>query len=295
MHKHDHSREKNIKFVALLNISFTLIELVGGLLTNSLAILSDALHDLGDSVALSTSWYAEHKAKAPPDEKRTFGYQRLSLFGALFSATVLLAGSLFILSEAVQRLFSPEPVNSIGMLWLAVIGIVFNSIGMFRLKRGESMNEKVLSWHLLEDVFGWVVVFVGAIVIYFTDYYLIDPVITIFYTLFILWGVVRNLREVYNILMQGVPAHIDVMKIKSAVLALPGVKGVHDVHVWSLEGATDVFTGHVVLEDSLLPDTEVLKAKIKATLAQHHIEHSTIELESERECASADCGHRDNL
>jgi cobalt-zinc-cadmium efflux system protein len=289
MQNHNHSREKNIGFVALLNIAFAIIELVGGILTNSLAILSDALHDFGDSIVLTTAWIAEKKAKRPPDSKRTFGYQRISLFASLFSATVLIAGSLFILSEAVQRLFNPEPVHAVGMMWLAIIGIVFNTIGMLRLKRGESMNEKVLSWHLMEDVFGWTVVLIGAIVIQFTDNFLIDPIVTILFTLFILWGVTKNLREVYNILLQGVPAHINLKEIETALIALPGVKGIHDVHIWSLEGETDVFTGHVVVDDNLLREPDKTKANIKSVLTNHHIEHSTIELESEMSCSGVEC------
>src|SRR3989344_5402529 len=289
MNGHRHSREKNVGFAALLNITFTVIELVGGFLTNSLAILSDALHDFGDSIVLTTSWYAERQGKPPPDSVRTFGYQRLSLFAAVFSATVLIAGSLFILSEAIPRLFNPESVNAQGMIWLAIVGIVFNAIGALRLKKGESMNEKVLSWHLLEDVFGWTVVLIGAVTILYTNNYRIDPIVTILFTFFILWGVTRNLREVYNILLQGIPAHLDMPKIEHAVMSLSGVKGMHDIHVWSLEGETDIFSGHVVVDDVLLRDTDQIKQKIKDVLTRHHIEHSTIELEREGLCSGIEC------
>ena len=144
-------REKRVRFAAFLNFAFTIVEIVGGLWTNSLAILSDALHDFGDSIALLVSWLFERGAKRSPDAKYTFGYQRLSLFSALFAAAVLVGGSIVIIFQAIPRFFNPEPVNAFGMVGIAVFGIAFNGLGFFLLKRGESLNEKVLSWHLLED------------------------------------------------------------------------------------------------------------------------------------------------
>jgi cobalt-zinc-cadmium efflux system protein len=149
-------REERVRFAAFLNVAFTVVELVGGFWTNSLAILSDALHDFGDSIALLVSWLFERGARKAPDKSRTFGYQRLSLFSAFFSASILIGGSIIIIFQAIPRLFNPETVNTFGMVGIAVIGILFNSAGFFLLKKGESLNEKVLSWHLLEDVLGWV-------------------------------------------------------------------------------------------------------------------------------------------
>ncbi len=288
---HHSSREQNIRVAVFLNLGFTVLELVGGLWTNSLAILSEALHDFGDSVTLTTSWVAERGAKRAPDTRRTFGYQRLSLFAAVFSAVVLSVGSLFILSRAVPRLLNPEHVNADGMIGLAVIGILFNGAAFFRLRKGQSLNERVLSWHLLEDVLGWGVILVGSTIIHFWDNHLIDPIMTMGYTIFILWGVARNLRETVNILLQGVPEHIDLDQIKSGLLALGGIIGVHDVHVWSLEGETDIFTGHIVVEDQLLGTSGHTVAMIKEELAKHHIEHSTIELERPDGCSGVECGN----
>jgi cobalt-zinc-cadmium efflux system protein len=290
MGKHNHTgREKNIRAAVFLNVGFTVLEFLGGLWTNSLAILSDALHDLGDSITLATSWVAERGARRAPDRKRTFGYQRLSLFAALFSAVVLSGGSLFILSRAVPRLLHPEHVNASGMIGLAIVGLLFNGAAFFRLRGGQSLNERVLSWHILEDVLGWGVILVGSVIIRFWDNHLIDPLMTVGYTLFILWGVVRNLKETFNILLQGVPAHIDLDGIRSGLLALEGVQGVHDVHVWSLEGETDIFTGHVVVEENLSRRPEALIRQIKEELRQHHIEHSTIELEGPDSCSGIEC------
>lgn len=283
------SREGRVRFAAFLNVAFTILEIVGGFWTNSLAILSDALHDFGDSIALLVSWLFERGARRSPDTSRTFGYQRLSLFSALFSASILIGGSIVIIFQAIPRFFNPELVNAFGMVGIAVIGIIFNGAGFFLLKKGESLNEKVLSWHLLEDVLGWVGILVGGVIIYFWKFYLLDPLMTIGLTAFILYNVTKNLREAINILLQGVPKHINLEAVKRDIKAIEGVMGVHDIHIWSLEGETDIFTAHVVLDDETLKSPEQTKQKIKEILEKHHIEHSTIELESKYQCSGTVC------
>jgi cobalt-zinc-cadmium efflux system protein len=286
-------REERVRLAAFLNVAFTIIEVIGGFWTNSLAILSDALHDLGDSIALLISWLFEHGAKKSPDAKYTFGYQRLSLFSAIFSASVLVIGSIIIIYQAIPRLLSPETVDAFGMVGLAVIGIIFNAAGFFLLKRGESLNEKVLSWHLLEDVLGWIAILVGGIIMYFWEFYLIDPILTVALTVFILYNVAKNLREGIRILLQGVPKHINLEAVKKDILAISGVLGIHDIHIWSLEGETDIFTAHVVLDDETLKkQPEETKQIIREKLLKHHLEHSTIELESEHQCTGNVCEER---
>lgn len=289
-HSHQHSKStksKNILFAGLLNIAFTIIEIIGGLLTNSVAILSDALHDLGDSIALITSYFAEKQAEnRPADAKRTFGYARLSLFSAVFNAAVLIVGSVFILWEAVQRLTAPEAVHATGMIAIAIFGVVVNTVAYLRLRKGLSANEHVLSWHLLEDVIGWIAVLVGAIIIYFTDYFLIDPILTVGYTLFILWGVGRSLLETGNLLMQGVPTNVDINAIQTLLVTIPGVVSVHDIHVWSLDGINNVFTGHIVVSKETA-EWENVKQQIHAKLHTVSITHATLELETEDNCTGA--------
>jgi len=285
-------REERIRLAAFLNIAFTVLELFGGIWTNSLAILSDSLHDFGDSIALLVSWLFERAARRQPDSSRTFGYQRLSLFSALFSASILIGGSIVIIIQAISRFFNPELVNAFGMVGIAVIGIIFNGTGFFLLKKGESLNEKVFSWHLLEDVLGWVGILVGGVIIYLWKIYLLDPILTIALTAFIIYNVTKNLKESINILMQGVPKHINLEAVKQDILAIKGVIGLHDIHIWSLEGETDVFTAHVVLDDETLRSSEPTKQTIKETLQKHHIEHSTIELESKYKCSGIVCEER---
>ena len=290
-------REERVRLAAFLNVAFTVLELVGGLWTNSLAILSDALHDFGDSIALLASWLFERGARRSPDTSRTFGYQRLSLFSALFSASILIGGSIVIIFQAIPRLLNPETVNATGMVGIAVIGIIFNGAGFFLLKKGESLNEKVLSWHLLEDVLGWAGILVGGIIIYFWKFYLLDPIMTIGLTAFIIYNVTKSLKEAINILLQGVPKHINLEAVKQDIKAIKGVMGIHDIHIWSLEGETDVFTAHVILNDETLKkQPEQTKQTIKETLQKHHIEHSTIEIESRYHCTGNICedGHKNH-
>ncbi len=288
-HKHHSTREKNIRWAVFLNVTFTIIELIGGLLTNSLAILSDALHDLGDSVALITSLIAEKKAKKPADLKRTYGYQRLSLFSAVFTTIILIAGSFFIISEAIPRLFHPETPDASGMMIIAIIGILANGAGMLKLRTGRSQSEKIISWHLLEDVLGWVAIFIAGVVIYFWDLPVIDPILTLGITVFVLWGVTRNLRDTLNIFMQGVPRNMDINKVTKELEKLNGVLGVHDIHIWSLEGETNIFSGHVVVEDEIMNEPEKTREDIKKVLSRHHIEHSTVEMESRHYCSGIEC------
>lgn len=282
-------REKRVQIAAFLNIAFTILEIVGGFWTNSLAILSDALHDFGDSIALLVSWLFERGARKSPDTSRTFGYQRLSLFSALFSAMVLIGGSIVIISQAIPRILNPETVNATGMVGIAIVGILFNGMGFILLKRGESLNEKVLSWHLLEDVLGWVVILIGGVIITFWDIYLLDPIMTLGLTVFILYNVSKSLKEAVNILLEGVPKHINIDEVKHDLLAIDGVIGVHDVHIWSLEGETDILTAHVIADEGQLKKPDKTRKAVKEVLKRHHIEHSTIELESKYYCSGIEC------
>lgn len=286
---HTTSSEKNIRIALLLNVAFTCIEIVGGILTNSLAILADALHDLGDSIALFVSWILEKKSKRAADAVRTFGYKRLSLLSALISGSILVGGSVFIIIQALQRLYAPEPVYAPGMIGLALIGIAFNGAGFLKLKTGASMNEKTLSWHLLEDVLGWVTILVGAILMYFFTLPILDPILTILFTGFTLWGVSKPLKESFNIFLQGVPAHINLAAVTDELRAVPRVKAIHDVHVWSLDGDTDILTAHVVLDSDDVGVWGTVRADIQSRLAKHHIEHATLEHEVDGSCTRSVC------
>ncbi|MDR5590484.1 cation diffusion facilitator family transporter [Christiangramia sp. SM2212] len=282
-HLHDHSG-KNLKVAFFLNLAFTILEFIGGIYVNSIAIISDAVHDLGDSLSLGTSWYLDSKSKKEANSKYSYGYRRFSLLGALINSIVLIAGSVYVIYEAVGRILEPEHSDAQGMVIFALIGVLVNGYAAYKLSSGKSMNEKVVSWHLMEDVLGWVAVLIVAIVLYFKDIHYLDPALSLLITLYILYNVFKRLKETLFIFLQGVPADIDLDEIKNKILELDYVKSLHHTHIWSLEGERHVFTSHVILKN-IEGFKQVIKTKsqIKRFLDEYNFEHYTIETELDEE------------
>lgn len=281
---HHHESSGAIGVAFLLNLSFTLLEIVGGVLTNSMAILSDALHDLGDSLSLGIAWYLERYAKKGPDVKFSFGYARFSLLGALINSVILITGSLFILYKAAFRILSPESVHPKGMMLLAIIGIAVNGLAVLKLKTGNSLNEKVVSWHLLEDVLGWAVVLVASIVLLFVDLPVIDPLLSVGITLYVLWNVYKNLKEILTVLLQGVPQNLSIEQMERLMLDKTEILDVYHTHIWSLEGEKHFISTHVVVADgSTRDDIVALKEALRQLMHANGIEHVTLEVEFECE------------
>lgn len=262
----------------LLNTAFTLLEFWGGWWTNSTAILSDAVHDLGDSFALALTWYFEKLSHKGRTARFSYGYRRLSVLAALISSGVLLGGSLWVLLEAIPRLFHPETVHVQGMLGFAVVGIVANGIAFWRLHGGLGPAEKAARLHLLEDVMGWVAVLVGSILLYFTQWQWLDPLLSIGITLFILWNVVGNIKSFGAILLQGVPEEIAQDELLQKLRDVAGVQDIHDVHIWTLDSQNHVMSLHVLL-DRYPHSASEIKQHLKDVIHQHGIAHVTLELE----------------
>ncbi|MBZ4652111.1 MAG: cation diffusion facilitator family transporter [Proteiniphilum sp.] len=278
---HRHNNDvKNISVAFFLNLSFTLVEFVGGVLTNSMAILSDAVHDLGDSFSLGLSWYFQKLSKKPGDKAFTYGYKRFSLLGAVVNSAILLVGSVVILINALPRLLHPNQPNTQGMLLLALLGVLINGLAVLRLRRGNSLNERVVSLHLLEDVLGWVAVFVGALVMHFVDAPVIDPLLSVAITIFILYNVYRNMRQSFRIILQGSPLSLDLEAAAKTVSALEGVRHAEHLHAWSVDGEYNVLTMHVVVDREMtMRDQQKLKQRIRTTLNTMGVQHATIELD----------------
>lgn len=289
-HHHHHEENesgRNLKIAFFLNFAFTILEFIGGLYVNSIAIISDAVHDLGDSLSLGTAWFLNNKSKKGPDKKYSFGYARFSLLSALINSVVLIAGSIYVIYEAVGRILEPEHANAEGMIVFALIGVLVNGYAAWKLSGGKSLNEKVVSWHLLEDVLGWVAVLIVAIVLHFKDIPYLDPALSLVITAYILWGVIGRLKETLFIFLQGVPKEIDLMAIEKEILAIDHVHSLHHTHVWSLEGEHHVFTTHLKLKqiDTFKQAVEV-KASVKLILEKYHFSHYTIETEFDEESCS---------
>ncbi|MDR2087323.1 MAG: cation diffusion facilitator family transporter, partial [Dysgonamonadaceae bacterium] len=250
-HEHHHHEQgtKNIALAFFLNFSFCIIELAGGLLTNSIAILSDALHDFGDSVALGLAWFFQKISGRKPTPQYTYGYKRFSLLGAIINSVILLTGSVFVIYESVQRLLSPAETNAKGMLLLAVLGVIVNGAAIFRLKKGNSVNERVVSLHLLEDVLGWVAVLIVSTVMIFIDIPALDPLLSIGISIYILYNVYRNLKALFPVILQGKPANIDEKEVAGKLKNLPGVNDIHDLHIWTMDSEYHVLSVHLVLDE----------------------------------------------
>ncbi|WP_456459158.1 cation diffusion facilitator family transporter [Reichenbachiella sp.] len=293
-HNHDHSHnhsEGNIKVAFFLNLSFTIIEIIGGLYTNSLAILSDALHDLGDSLSLGLSWYFQKLSKKGRTKTFSYGYKRFSLLGAIINSIVLVAGSIFILTKAIPELFNPEETNVQGMLYLSILGIVVNGAAVLKLRKGESLNEKVVSLHLLEDVLGWVAVLIGSIVMMLVDAPFIDPLLSVLISLFVLYNVYKNLKKSLLVILQGIPEKVSIDDIRQKLKDMAEVIDIHDCHAWSMDGQYNILTIHLQLDkDYKLSEQARLKETVRSKLKDESINHITIEFEGQDEhCGLQDC------
>ena len=278
--------EKNILIAFILNLSFSIFEFVGGIITGSVAILSDSIHDIGDAASIGVSFFLEKKSKKQPDNTYTYGYARYSVLGSVITTVILMVGSILVIVNAVRRIINPVPINYNGMIIFAVIGTVVNFIAAYFTKDGDSLNQKAVNLHMLEDVLGWIVVLIGAIIMRFTDISVIDPVMSVCVALFILINTVKNLKEVINLFLEKTPENISVDEIKEHIMNIEGVKDVHHIHLWSMDGASNYATMHVVTENPAYD----IKCKIREKLAEHNISHATLELESpEEKCSDIHC------
>ncbi|HLE14428.1 MAG TPA: cation diffusion facilitator family transporter [Anaerolineales bacterium] len=283
-HTHPHDSAGNIRLAFFLNLLFTLLEIVGGLWTNSLAILADALHDLGDSFSLGLSWYLEKYAQRGVDSRYSYGYRRFSLLAALLNTAILLTGGVLVLSQAIPRLFNPQHSNAQGMVLFAVVGIAVNGLAALRLRRDNGLSSQVVAWHLLEDVLGWAAVLVVSVVMLFWDIHILDPLLSIGITLYVLWNVLRNLRRVLALFLQAVPENFDVADIERQLLTMENVQSVHHTHLWSLDGQNHVLTTHIVVDECTSREQILqLKRAINSLTAELDFSHTTLEIEYEDE------------
>jgi len=289
--RHEHAAKHNIGVALLLNAAFTVIEFVGGYLTGSIAIASDALHDLGDTLTLGLAYLLEKHSGKSSNAKYSYGYRRLSLVSALFTGAVLLTGSAIILWHAIPRLFDPVQPKTGGMIALAVLGVLVNGAAAYKMHRGLTLNEKMISWHMLEDLFGWVAVLIASVVMSFWDVPILDPILSIVFTCLILVNVVRSFLATIDLFLQAVPKSVDLQELRASFLKVEGVSGIHDLHFWSLDGERHVLTMHAVVSSSLtLAESEAIKGKLRLVVSGLWNTHVTIELESEDvSCPDVDC------
>ncbi len=285
-HNHSHTNQsgKNLRTAFLLNISFTVFEIIGGFYVNSVAIISDAVHDLGDSISLGISWYLDKKSRKESNQNFTFGYKRFSLLGALINSLVLIGGSVYVIYKAVNRLIKPEYSDADGMIVFAIIGVAVNGYAAWKLSGGKTLNEKVVSWHLLEDVLGWAAVLVVAVILKFKQTPYLDPVLSLFIAAYILYGVAKRLKETLLIFLQGVPEDMSIEKVQADLLKIENIDSIHHTHIWSQEGEHHVFSTHLKLKNiSNLKELLQIKNDIRKSLKPYHFSHCTVETELDEE------------
>lgn len=285
VHVEDHPERQvavgNMRVAFWLNAVFAVFELFGGWWTNSVAIMSDAVHDMGDAAAIGLAWWLQIRSAQRANDDYTYGYQRFSVLGALISGLILLVGSAIIVREAVERLLAPSSPHAEGMLIIAAIAVIINSYAAWRLHQGSSINERMLSWHMVEDVLGWVaVVVVASVLMWQPEWTFLDPLLSIGIAGLILWNVVKRLRETLSIFLQARPPDLPIEQIKSEVLAVPHVDSIHACRAWSLDGERNVFSIHVVLQGlAHVREVAGVKADILRILKPYDFHDVTIETE----------------
>ena len=277
--------EKNILIAFILNLSFSIFEFFGGLFTNSVAILSDSIHDFGDAVSIGISYFMERKSKKKANNKYTYGYIRYSVLGGVITTTILLVGSILVIIGAIKRIINPVEVKYNGMIILAIIGVILNFIAAYVTREGDSINQKAVNLHMLEDVLGWIVVLIGAIVMNFTDIKIIDPIMSIGVALFILINSLKNLKQVLDLFLEKTPNDIDIEELKKHLLKINGVDDIHHIHVWSIDGYNNYATMHIVSKSK---DINKIKKEIREELEEHNICHAILETEDEV-CDDKEC------
>ncbi len=278
--------EKNILIAFVLNLSFSLFEFFGGIYTGSVAVLSDAVHDLGDAASIGLAYFLEKKSKKEPGGAYTYGCARWSVLGSVITTLILLVGSALVIAGAVRRMISPRAINYDGMILFALVGAAVNVGAAFVTREGASLNQRAVNLHMLEDALGWVVVLAGALVMRFTDFVLLDPLLSIGVALFILVHAAKALAEAIEVLLEKAPHGVDEQALTAHLSTVDGVLGVHHVHLWSMDGQNCYATMHIVTNG----DARTVKARVREELREHGIAHATLELEAEgEECCEKHC------
>lgn len=286
-----HGSTKRILIAFILNLFFSLFEIVGGALTGSTAIISDAIHDLSDAATLGLSWFMERYSHKKRDPTYTFGYRRFSLLASLMQAAILLIGIVIVLTRAIPALFNPPAVDADTMIYLAGLGIVVNVIGMRTLHGGHSSHEKMITLHLLEDVLGWAAVLAVSVFLQFIYLPILDPILAILIALVLTFSIIRQAKEVSRILMQAAPRELDSRKIAEDIQQRFTISDVHDMHIWSLDGQKTIASFHIHADELMDIDTLFdMKSKIKQYLQRTYgLEHVAIDAErSEDSCNTCD-------
>lgn len=292
IHSHNHT-EGNILVAFLLNFIFVIIEAVGGWFSGSFAILSDAVHDLGDCLAIAFAFVLEKKSKKKSNAVYTYGYRRYSVISALITSSILVAGSALVIYGSITKLIAGgnDELKSGWMLIIAVIGLIFNGLAVLKTSHGSGANEKAINLHMLEDVLGWAVVLIGSILIRIFNLPIIDPILSLCVGLFILYHAVRNIKGVMSVLLETAPPDFDTEEYTKVLLDTENVCGVHHVHIWTLDGENMLATLHAVVPSSItIPEILAVKKSLREKSEEFSVSHITVEIDFDsEECCDRHC------
>ena len=275
---------KPLKIVLGIVLVVMAAEIIGGILSGSLALLGDAAHMLVDALALGLALFAVTIARRPATPTKTYGYHRAEIIAALANGTILALVSVYIFYEAYQRFLEPPHIKAPIMLLVASIGLIANLIGIFILRKAgrDNLNIKAAFWHIAGDAISSIGVITGGLIIATTGWYLVDPIIAVCIGVIILWGAVRIVRESADILLEAVPRHIDVGKVIEAIKNVSGVEDVHDIHIWTITSGMHALSAHIRIEDQIVSQSTEIVSKVNQDLAQNfNISHTTLQLECE--------------
>lgn len=280
IHQDKHGEVGNIKFAFFLNLVFAIIEIIGGILTNSIAIIADAVHDFGDALSLGMSWFFERYSHKSPNAKFHYGYRRFSLLGALINAMVLILGTIYVLTEIVARISEPAEVHSEGMFFLAILGIAVNGLAVFRMRQNTSLNSRMVMLHLMEDVLGWVAVLIASIIIYFTGWHFVDSWLSLIIAFWVLFNAAKGMIRVMKVLLQAAPSGFNYEEVIGELKKNEAIVDVHDLRVWSLDGERHIASLHVVLASDRNNNEAHIREQVRSVLETWNISHVTIQIET---------------
>lgn len=299
-HHHEHHSSNGLSMAFWLNITFSIIEVIGGIFTNSTAIIADAFHDFMDAIAIGSAVLLEKISGKKRTSKFSYGYKRFSLLSAIGMSVFLLTGAILMVISAVNSFITPHEVNSMGMVWLAILGVTINGLAFIRIKKSNGShhghthqgnhNSKAIMLHLLEDVLGWIAVLIGAIVIYFTNWYWIDPLLALGIAIFIGFNATRNLISATKIVLQSVPENINLEHLSNELTAIKGIESIHDLHLWSMDGNYHVGSLHVVVSSSSALSYTPVYSAILQIMDRYNIQHPTVQIETNiNDCRLTTC------
>ena len=284
--------KRKILIAFLLNLCFSVFEIIGGIFTGSVAIVSDAVHDMGDACSIGISYFLEKKSTRKPDRSHTYGYGRYSVLGGIITTCILIVGSVLVTYNAIIRWIKPVEIRYDGMIIFAVVGVIVNGLASLVTREGKTLNQRAVNLHMLEDVLGWAVVLVGAVVMRFTGWLWLDSALSIGVAVFIFMHAVLGLKEGLDLFLLRTPKTLSVEQLERHVLEVEGVCSAHHIHVWSIDGNDIYATMHLVLDGNA---TEI-KRVVKEHLYARGVSHVTLETESlEEQCLEQDCPIRESV